>query len=552
MHLRASAHEDAQHAATLLGDALRTASLPAADEGRVVVIRRLALGRISARVSPASMALHVERVARNVMSEAVVYNLPAAGGANAVVFPDRSQAIIALAGLHAHGSPADDWFWPEVVHGWRTDASGGERWSLLLQAAHGVPEAVVTAAVLIDRAIQAGVEDALLSSVPAGQGARWLRLEGWSSASPDASPPPWKPPALRRRETIRRWRQTWGPHDDRLVWLTTLLTVVEHPACAADPRLPARVAFALKTFRGVSPSHGVGPRQQDHRHDVISADDGADIPVDKAADGIVTHAVRPIQYRNQPGETLEGASAPHSDPRPDGDPEWPVVPVDASWRAGTGDQPFEHLPVATRVGMPEAEHEPRPVAFEPLSHVSHVFTPFAGLLLVVPILERLGFAAFLASHPSYLDTGFPTRLLWFIGQRVGLPPNDPLALGFRAELGGEDDPVPPEIDAVSFTLPAHAGEVLSSPEPRTPLNSPFAAWLTAVRRWSRRHPRIGLTALIRRPGRVHISKTHISASFAFSQIDVRVRRLALDVDPGWVPWMGRVVQFTYRDGHDRG
>jgi hypothetical protein len=30
-----------------------------------------------------------------------------------------------------------------------------------------------------------------------------------------------------------------------------------------------------------------------------------------------------------------------------------------------------------------------------------------------------------------------------------------------------------------------------------------------------------------------------------------VRRVALDVDPGWVPWMGRVVQFRY-DAHDRG
>ena len=530
MHLRASADEDARHAATLLGDALRTASLPAADEGRLVIIRRLALGRISARVGPASLALQIEHVARKVMSEAVIYDLPAAGAANAVVFPDRSQAIIALAGLHAHGSPADDWFWPEVVHGWRTDASGGERWSLLLQAAHGVPEAVVTAAVLIDRAIQAGVEDALLSSVPAGQGARWLRLEGWSSASPDASPPPWKPPALRRRETIRRWRQTWGPHDDRLVWLTTLLTVVEHPACAADPRLPARVAFALKTFRGASPSQGDGPQQQDHRPDVI--------PVHEGADRIITHAVRPTGEGNQPEETVEGVSAPHSDPRPGGDSGEP------------GDQPFEHLPDATRIGMPE--HEPKPVAVELLSHVSHVFTPFAGLLFVVPILERLGFAAFLASHPSYLDTGLPTRLLWFIGQRVGLPPNDPLALAFRGELGGEDDPVPPGIEDVSFTLPARAGEILSSPLLRTPPNSPFVAWLTAVRRWSRRHPRMGLTALIRRPGRVHISRTHIRASFALSQIDVRVRRLALDVDPGWVPWMGRVVQFTYGDRHDLG
>ena len=248
MHVRAHADDDARHAATLLADALRTASLPAPDEGRLVVIRRLALGRISVRVSPSSLALHIERVAHDVMSQAVTFDVPAAGAANAVVFPDRSDAIVALAGLYAGGAPADEWFWPEVVNGWRADASRAERWSLLLQAAHGVPGAAIVAAAVIDRAIRAGVEDALLSSVPTGQGARWLRLEGWTSLSPDAAPPMWRPPSPLLREVIRRWRGTWGPDDDRLIWLTTLLTVLEHPACAADHRLPGRVAFALRTF----------------------------------------------------------------------------------------------------------------------------------------------------------------------------------------------------------------------------------------------------------------------------------------------------------------
>jgi hypothetical protein len=27
-----------------------------------------------------------------------------------------------------------------------------------------------------------------------------------------------------------------------------------------------------------------------------------------------------------------------------------------------------------------------------------------------------------------------------------------------------------------------------------------------------------------------------------------VRRLGLDIDPGWLPWFGRVVAFHYRQG----
>jgi hypothetical protein len=34
--------------------------------------------------------------------------------------------------------------------------------------------------------------------------------------------------------------------------------------------------------------------------------------------------------------------------------------------------------------------------------------------------------------------------------------------------------------------------------------------------------------------------------------DVRVRRAGLDLDPGWVPWLGRVVLHHYLHGGLRG
>jgi hypothetical protein len=33
--------------------------------------------------------------------------------------------------------------------------------------------------------------------------------------------------------------------------------------------------------------------------------------------------------------------------------------------------------------------------------------------------------------------------------------------------------------------------------------------------------------------------------FDLAAADVRVRRSGLDIDPGWVPWLGRVVRFHY-------
>src|SRR5688572_6034889 len=111
LRLAAAAEEDARHAATLLIDALGTMSLPGADDGRLVVIRQLALGRISLRASAATLALQIERAAREVWSEAVSYDLPSAAAARVIVFPDRARPIVALARLHARAEPSDHWFW---------------------------------------------------------------------------------------------------------------------------------------------------------------------------------------------------------------------------------------------------------------------------------------------------------------------------------------------------------------------------------------------------------------------------------------------------------
>jgi len=569
LHVRAEAEDDARHAATLLTDAFRTASLPLADHGRLIVIRRLALGRISVHVSPASLALHIERVAHEVVSQAVTYDLASARDANAVAFHDRSDAIITLARLHARGAAADEWFWGEIVRGWRAAVSRDDRWSLLLDAAHGVPEAAIVAAAVVDQIVRAGSGDRWLSSIPAGRGAQWLWQEGWSSLEPDRATPSSRALEDRWTGVIDRWQRTWGAADDRLVWLSTMLAVHENPACVADPRLPGRIAGSLLT--AFEPAR---EPTSDHR-----------APLD------------PTRGRVNARPSTNDDLPPENDARAHRDPERPigrgsddertrastradrlVAAPDAARETPIGepfDRPAEHAGVLP----PAADIEPERVRREPLSGT---VTPYAGLLFVVSILERLDFGSFLAAHPSLLDIDFPARLLSFIGQRVGLTPDDPLALAFQRE------PVDHRIAAQPFSayeqitstaeaaetakknpekfsassacsavkrdgqfdvqqLPATVLDILSLPKPRTALDSPFIAWTTAVRRWCRRHARQGLTTLIRRRALVHVSRTHIDACFHLSQLDVRVRCLALDVDPGWVPWMGRVIEFTYRE-----
>ncbi len=56
---------------------------------------------------------------------------------------------------------------------------------------------------------------------------------------------------------------------------------------------------------------------------------------------------------------------------------------------------------------------------------------------------------------------------------------------------------------------------------------------------------LSLRALICRPALVALAETHIDVFFRANEADVRIRRAALDVDPGWVPWLRRRIAFHY-------
>ena len=77
------------------------------------------------------------------------------------------------------------------------------------------------------------------------------------------------------------------------------------------------------------------------------------------------------------------------------------------------------------------------------------------------------------------------------------------------------------------------------------IDTVVAHWVAGMRRWCWRYPRIRLRSLVATPGRVSATDTHVDLWFDLRQSDVRVRRAGLDLDPGWVPWLGCVVRFHY-------
>jgi hypothetical protein len=207
---------------------------------------------------------------------------------------------------------------------------------------------------------------------------------------------------------------------------------------------------------------------------------------------------------------------------------------------------------------------------------------------------RLGIAEFLDAHPHLLVSDLPRQVLASVLVRLGAAAADPT----RHLLVGPLESVsqlapfvaPPRwVDGIASGSPwivsrpsALRARLLCDGTGRLPLaswaapapaavralagahhldrrrqhsnaflNEPaiVTAWVTATRRWCRRYAHAGLHRVVCRPARVRTTATHVDVSFDHRDADASMRRAGLDIDPGWVPWFSRVVQFHYVYGH---
>jgi hypothetical protein len=101
--------------------------------------------------------------------------------------------------------------------------------------------------------------------------------------------------------------------------------------------------------------------------------------------------------------------------------------------------------------------------------------------------------------------------------------------------------------------PEHAVELLAAPMPsddeRAALETLAAAWAAAVTgrliRAGAEPDEATVHHLARRLGRVTGRPGWLEVHIPLDAVDVPIRRAGLDLDPGWVPWLGTVVRYRY-------
>jgi hypothetical protein len=215
------------------------------------------------------------------------------------------------------------------------------------------------------------------------------------------------------------------------------------------------------------------------------------------------------------------AAEPRADRRADATPGARAASVvEAASEApqpDAGSVPFTSPDSAPTPNLPAAEDAPD----EAVPHGEHIATAWAGVLFLINSLRRLDIDARLDALGAAAPSGW--RVLGDLGRALGLPDDEPIAAFLAAQ------------DLDTTTPPALLADLLAGLEALYATNGPWPLPLAQA-------------------GVLHASETHLDLDLGGTSVDIAVRLAGLDLDPGWVPWLGRVVMFHYNllPNHVRG
>lgn len=476
----------ATRAAFRIEDGLRT---ELSDTERLVLIRRMRPQRraVSGRPEERSGAI---RLAYEAATRDARHGRDAGDGAflNCVWFESPAEARRLLLAELLAGRRPSGWFWRLAVPEWR--GRGLEDWlvEIVARALGGGDDREPLALVLLT--LEHADIDVIVRAVQAGSSLsppstalRPVRLRPGAGKAERTPGGTESLEALRASAAELRARLP-APLCDRIEALARRLGPAERPVLRLLERL------LLKA----SPSLALAPEQ-----------------VHVLARTWSERLAAPAQAPAPPGRRSAPPAAPApSDEAATCSPHRPAIAPDDPCR-----EPTTPGPMPRSAEPPPRVAETAPGAEVPVSSINGLVSDSAGLWLAVPSLIRLGFREWLGERPHLLRQDAGRTLLRTIARHHRVPDDDPALAAFEAldEVGGTPDWA--------------------------------SGWRKGLDGWLRRRVRIPLHRLVGRRGEVTVGEDSLTVHFPLEAADIRLRRRALDVDPGWVDWLGLSVRYRY-------
>ena len=590
-----------------LQEAFKLASLPGIPPNGLLLIKKLDLGVYRSNSSPVSIANLIDQRIQSAVWQPNCIDHEEQPDSNAVWFSNPAQAVFRLVELTLTKSAPQAWYWPLLFPLWQQSMNLTELMKVI-NSHHQLPESkpVMLAQVILQIDSHRNTSTALnaVSELFAQQ----MLVEAGiypSLAHTSVTKSVIKKAFSAKLQLHHPWRKLveaamikWGRNDVRTLWfsfsgmisqnpalvkinalLPILQTVIADIAVDIDhqPRDKKRTAESdnplvneqsIQTEQALVEASGIRPAvesilnsQPDSQQPVTSSEKPIDLAHNQAGyssadqDPIDDPVVDPTQAVNQPPVNPERSQQPISQDN-------------------------------------NSAAEPHPVQLDGFYHSEQ-----AGLAFLIALLELLWISDSLSENEFMAHINFPLRLIKRVAQRMNISADHPVIEAiadlpeadfeeidqFRAPPGWQRLITSPNAEATQllrFSIEGDASLCYITDRSRKLLlyvgsNNPvdIPDWLTActtieppglhqqptlvdlentwlllLSRYLYRYAKLGLCQMLNRPGRIASSKTHLDILFNMKQIDIRIRMAGLDINPGWVPWLARVVQFHYVEG----
>jgi hypothetical protein len=498
--IRSSANAPRHRLAFNIEEALRLCSLPGESEGRAYYFRHL---RVSGLPDNGDRRIWLDAfqcALTELAQRAVHAKDTVAAAADAVFFRSEEEACETLLHLISRKRPIGAWFWPAV-----SDSPAGSTLTAhvvgVIEKLRSSPASWLAVAGSVLNAVEAADPVELLDLLPDALARQWVEELGGDKAGFSVGPPPGFPAPTQR--TIERALAVLGREDPRVLWLTSLAVVLAVPSDLergiavsraqlvlgaiepAGPRLP--LAIEQRSPVPLSPKREPNRSAAENERRSPSRPPGA------------LHSSHPAVARDEIFSPQNNAIDPTNGPA--------VTPASS---ASTGQS-------ATPLDTPEnAEAVSELIQSDDAARQDRCFgeaTSAAGLYFLLNALRHL------KTHEDQFGLRFLAHFFQRVAQLAGVDASDPILFWTIITLAQTDSE---EIDDRRVRL-----------------------WLLKVRRWCWRNGKISVREIVRRPGLVTLTRTDLDVSLSLDVVDIRIRRIGLDIDPGWLPWFGRVVRFHY-------
>jgi hypothetical protein len=596
LHLKIPDEGDIHRAVVLLEDAFNVASLPGIPPNGLMLVRHFDLGFISHFSSSAAISQQIDARIRVMAGSAKRIDDEDLNGADVVWFEDALSPYLALAGLIARGRPPGAWYWQKAVPSWNPTTKPYRAILDLIQGAVETSGKAIAPALVLDRLVNLGREERLLGSMTQQHAEALFKLADIhprdgpeKNAVSDPVVSLMSMGSVWQR-ALERWIARWGPRDNRSLWLMVSAIQCHNPAQIDGPHLVAtarpsvavihRNGFRSMAFRKKASAPDRSGRSQNSVHPAgDSGSHGATIndrqqatePNPSSEASAIAHFSKKRRFEKQPAVPEPYPMTKGPDPGAE-----PTVQLYDEAREQTA-------PNQLRKG--KAAHDGR-----------FASTHHAGFLFLVGVLSRLGIEEILRSQPQFADVNLPAHLLWALVEHLHLAVDDPVCsfLPGLPEVDGVEEfdfvaPQPwmslldhyPTNDAdrvlrlsindrkrkilsdndtgvvlavwgeqrprgLDDWLRAH--KIISDPiRPASDFDDIITAFLDILGIYLERRVNMDVRTLVNRQGVVATTKTHVDVLLVLKHADIRIRAAGLDIDPGWVPWLGRVVQYHYQE-----